>query len=77
MHFSRQGNRPGEILDTVTVHLDAPIGEKDLEAVPVAGDIGDPRQMKQTDYAGGIRTSRGGADADSTADEGLQSKKQR
>ena len=39
--FSRQGNRPGEILDTVAVHLDAAVGEEELEAVPVAGDIGE------------------------------------
>ena len=36
--FSRQSNRPGEILDTVAVHLDAAVGEEELEAVPVVGD---------------------------------------
>ena len=39
--LSIQGNRPGEILDAVAVHLDAPVGEEDLKAVPVAGDIGE------------------------------------
>ena len=32
---------PGQILDTVAVHLDAPVGEEELEAVPVAGDVGE------------------------------------
>ena len=41
IRFSRQSNRPGEILDAVAVHLDAPLGEEELEAVPVAGDIGE------------------------------------
>ena len=39
--FSRQGNRPGEILDAVAIHLDAAVVEEELEAVPVAGDIGE------------------------------------
>ena len=38
--FPRQGNRPGEILDTVAVPLDAAVGEEELETVPVAGDTG-------------------------------------
>ena len=39
--FAIQSNRPGEVLDTVAVHLDAPVGEEELKAVPVAGDIGE------------------------------------
>ena len=39
--FAIQGNGPGEILRGIAVHLDAPVGEEELEAVPVAGDIGE------------------------------------
>ena len=39
--FPCKGNRPGEILDSIAVHLDAPVGEEEPEAVPVAGDIGE------------------------------------
>lgn len=34
--FSRQGNRPREILDGIAMHLDAPVGKEELEAVPVS-----------------------------------------
>ena len=37
--FPCEGNRPGEIFDTVAVHLDAAVGEEEPEAVPVAGDV--------------------------------------
>ena len=33
------GNRLGEILDTVAIHLDATVGEEELGAVPLAGDV--------------------------------------
>ena len=36
--FSRQGNRPGEILDGIAIHLDAAVDEEEPEAVPVVGD---------------------------------------
>ena len=39
--FAIQGNRPGEILDGIAIHLDAPVVEEELEAVPVAGSIGE------------------------------------
>ena len=34
-----QGDRPDGIFDGVGVHLDAAIGQEDLQAVPVAVDI--------------------------------------
>ena len=37
--FTIQSNGPGEIFDTVAVHLDAAVGEEELETVPVAGDV--------------------------------------
>ena len=37
--FPREGNRPGEIFDTVTVHFDAAVGEEEPETVPVASDV--------------------------------------
>ena len=40
--FAIQGNRPSEIFDGIAVHLDAAVGEEFLEAVPVAGDVGEP-----------------------------------
>jgi len=39
--FAIQCNGPGEIFDAVAVHLDTAVGEEELEAVPVAGDIGE------------------------------------
>ena len=39
--LSRQGKRPGEILDIVADHLDAVAGEENPEGVPVAGDAGE------------------------------------
>ena len=39
--FAIQSNGPGEIFDAVAVHLDTAVGEEELEAVPVAGDIGE------------------------------------
>ena len=39
--FAIQGNRPSEIFDGIAVHLDAAVGEEFLEAVPVAGDVGE------------------------------------
>ena len=36
-----QSNGPGEIFDAVAVHLDTAVGEEELEAVPMAGDIGE------------------------------------
>ncbi len=36
-----QGNRPGEVFDPVAADLDSPVGEEDLESVPVTGDIGE------------------------------------
>lgn len=39
--FPCKGDRPGEILDGIAVHLDAAIGEEQPKAVPVAGDIGE------------------------------------
>ena len=35
-----KSNRPGKILDIATVHPYAAVGEEELEAVPVAPDIG-------------------------------------
>ena len=39
--FPTQGNRADQILDTVAVHLDPPVGNEQLRAVPVAGDTVD------------------------------------
>ena len=39
--FSRQGNRSGEILDGIAIHLDAPVAEEELETIPVSGGTGE------------------------------------
>ena len=39
--FAIQSNGSSEIFDAVAVHLDTAVGEEELEAVPVAGDIGE------------------------------------
>lgn len=38
--LSCKGNGPSEILHGIAIHLDASVGEKELEGVPAAGDIG-------------------------------------
>lgn len=41
IHFWIEGDRPGEVPDAVAVDLDAPVGEEELETIPVAGNIGE------------------------------------
>lgn len=38
--FPIEGNRPDGPLDAVVVDLDPPVGQEELQAIPVFGDVG-------------------------------------